>query len=89
MGFLQNGPIYLYSGRFLQKAMDSRIFSGSSERDFGSYGRQKFAYVKLNLDSIFVYLSRLKFDGGGGASTVLNISLLKALKTLLPGRSSV
>ena len=44
---------------------DSGIFRGSSRRDFGSCGRQNFACVKPNLDSIFVYLSRLEFDGKG------------------------
>ena len=47
--------------------MDFRIFLGSFERDFGSCGWKKFACVKLNLDSIFVYLSRQEFDGDGGS----------------------
>ena len=40
-----------------------RRFLGSFGRDFGSCSWQKFACVKLNLDSIFVYLSKQEFDG--------------------------
>ena len=43
--------------------MDSRRFQGFSRRDFCSCGRQNFAYVKPNLDSVFGYLSRLEFAG--------------------------
>ena len=58
MGFLQNGPIYLFLGIFHQKVMDSKKFLGSFEHDFCSCGQQrngyfqKFASAKLNLDSI-------------------------------------
>ena len=69
MGFSQNGPIYLYPGRFPQKVMDSKIFLGSSEHDFCSCGRQrngsfqKFASAKLNLDFIFSNLCLFKKTG--------------------------
>ena len=58
MGFSQNGPIYLYLGRFPQKVMDFKRFLGSSEHNFCSCGQQrngsfqKFASAKLNLDFI-------------------------------------
>ena len=82
MGFLQNGPIYLYPGRFPQKVMDSKRFLRSSEHDFCSCGRQrkgsfqKFANAKLNLDSISSKLclfkqARIWLQSGGDQTTGL------------------
>ena len=46
--------------------MDSGRFRGFSGRDFCSCGRQNFACVKPNLESVFGYLSRLEFARMGG-----------------------
>ena len=59
--------------------MDSGRFQGFSGRDFCSCGRQNFACVKPNLDSVFGYLSRLEFARKRrdvGATNAEEISLL-------------